>query len=96
MELNNKQQMTNDELSHKNYLETLVNSYLMYENTRLEVLDKYFTCLEEKSTHKTTKKEVLKTVEMLTNEEIDVMSKYIENGGTLEEFRTLLIEKIKE
>ena len=49
-----------------------------------------------KSTHKTTKKDVLKTVEMLTDEEIDVMSKYIENGGTLEEFRTLLIEKIKE
>lgn len=96
MELNDKQQMTNDELSHKNYLETLVNSYLMYENTRLEVLDKYLTCLEEKSTHKTTKKDVLKTVEMLTNEEIDVMSKYIENGGNIEDFKKFKFEKIKE
>ena len=96
MEINEPQKMIYDEQCRKNYMETLMNSYLMYEKTRQEIISQYFTCLEEDGIHKKTKNDILKSVEMLTNEEIDVMSKYIENGGTLEEFRTLLVEKIKE
>ena len=45
---------------------------------------------------KKTKNDILKSVEMLTNEEIDVMSKYIENGGNIEDFKKFKFEKIKE
>lgn len=96
MEINEPQKMIYDEQCRKNYMETLMNSYMMYEKTRQEIIIQYFTCLEEDGIHKKTKNDILKSVEMLTNEEIDVMSKYIENGGNIEDFKKFKFEKIKE
>ena len=55
MEINEPQKMIYDEQCRKNYIETLMNSYMMYEKTRQEIIIQYFTSLEDDGIHKKTK-----------------------------------------
>ena len=68
-------------------METLKNSYAMYERSRAEMIDKRQTMTDKFGNRIYSDESIVQQTELINTMQDDIVKKYIELGGTLEELK---------